>query len=282
MTGVQTCALPICRIGCGWGDAAGRDVHRHGVVPAVGGERRVDPGVRGPGRARHRRSARAVREFNASEHSDFHPHCTLADADGEEDVARWMDTPLPSTPILVEGLSVHLGDSVVTFPFAPALSLEEKADAWSLSEDEMSSAQLAYVSKAAGGDAAVIAAVKKALKNKASIKELVKVLRELYGDSMLAASHDAAHAAGGTIAASLGDVSKDVPKDYWSNWKPGFGEAADKAADGGMRAMLDKAELTIKGLSDTTVDRIGNKVAEGLAKGDSMEATGKAIREVLA
>jgi uncharacterized protein YoaH (UPF0181 family) len=107
------------------------------------------------------------------------------------------------------------------------------------------------------------------------------VLSELYGDSMLQGAHDAAHAAGGTIVASLKDVSEQVPADYWDQWEPGFGRAAADAADGGMRQMLEDAGHTIAGLEDTTIDKIGGMVSEGLSKGDSIQTVGKEIRDVV-
>ena len=77
-------------------------------------------------------------------------------------------------------------------------------------------------------------------KAKANVGKLKDVLTSLYGDSILQGAHDAAQAAGGAIVASLKDVSESVPKGYWDAWVPGYGKAAEEAADGGMRAMLDK------------------------------------------
>ena len=48
-----------------------------------------------------------------------------------------------------------------------------------------------------------------------------------------------------------------------------------------MRALLDDADQTIQGLTDTSIERIGTAVSEGLAKGDSIQTTGKAVRDVL-
>jgi SPP1 gp7 family putative phage head morphogenesis protein len=129
--------------------------------------------------------------------------------------------------------------------------------------------------------AAARAASAKALAGKAANSaELKKILYRLYGDSFLQGTHEAAQAAGGSIVSSLQGVS-GMPEDYWSKWTPGYGEAAAKAADGGMREMLDAADITIKGMTDTTIDEIGNTIADGLAKGDSYEATGKAVREMI-
>lgn len=115
----------------------------------------------------------------------------------------------------------------------------------------------------------------------ASAKELGDVLLELYGDAGLLGTHDAAHAAGATVVTSLGGVTEAVDKDYWDKWTPGHGEAAAKVADGGLKDLLDEADITIKGLVDTSIERIGNSIADSLAKGDSPDTAAKAVAEVV-
>ncbi len=247
----------------------------------------------------------ALAEFNASEHTDYKPHCTLAYADDESEVEQWKATPLPDTPVLVAGLSVHLGANVQMFPFSagppPNLRASENSlarckncclfdhpvcvrfgdwpvkpdqtcDGWELAIDDQ-------VRKAAGEDPAKMAAIESLKGAGVSATDLQKVIEGLYGDSFLTGSHDAAAAAGGTVAASLKDVSP--PAGYWDAWTPGYGAAAAQAADGGMRAMLEQADLTIRGLADTSIDRIGTAVSEGLAAGDSVQTVGKEIRDVV-
>ena len=141
-------------------------------------------------------------------------------------------------------------------------------------------ARSASASKAAADSDPVAQAAREALSAK-STAELDKVLTELYGDSFLQGAHDAAHAAGADIVASLRDVTAAPSAQYWNNWKPGYGAAAAKAADGGMREMLDRADVTIRGLTDTSIDRLGNTISDGLAKGDSYEAVAKLAREAL-
>ncbi len=249
----------------------------------------------------------ALAEFNASEHTDYKPHCTLAYADDESEVEQWKATPLPDTPVLVAGLSVHLGANVQTFPFSagppPNLRASENSlarckncclfdhpvcvrfgdwpvkpdqtcDGWELAIDDQ-------VQKAGGEDPARAAAIESLKGAGVSVTDLQKVMEGLYGDSFLTGSHDAAHAAGGTIVASLEDVSEQVPADYWSAWKPGYGEAAARVADGGMKELLDQAGITIKGLTDSSIDDIGSKVAAGLEAGSSVQAVGKELRAVL-
>jgi SPP1 gp7 family putative phage head morphogenesis protein len=128
--------------------------------------------------------------------------------------------------------------------------------------------------------AAARVAAEKILGKGAKPSELKPVLTMLYGDSFLLGTHDAAQAAGGRIATSLEGVM-GMPDSYWDAWKPGYDQAATQAVDGGMRALLDKADITIQGLTDTSIDRIGNTIADGLSKGDSYETTAKAVREVV-
>ena len=146
--------------------------------------------------------------------------------------------------------------------------------------DAAVAAAYATVKKAAEPEPAAKAAMDALRAAAANPAELEKVLHALSGDAFLQNAHAAAHAAGSSIVASLAGVT-GMPDDYWNKWTPGYGEAAANAADGGMRAMLDKVDLTISGMTDTTIDRIGNIVAEGLNKGDSIQSTGKAVRDVI-
>lgn len=246
----------------------------------------------------------ALEEFNESEHTDFKPHITLAYVD-QGDVQWLEECDVPDTPVVFNGLSVHRGGEVRTFPFSggppPNLRAAENSlarckncclfnhpvcvkygdwpvkpdqtcDGWELAIDDQ-------VQKAAGEDPAKAAAIKSLQSAGVSVTDLQKVMEGLYGDAMLQGAHDAAAAAGGTVAASLKDVVP--PAGYWDAWTPGYGAAAVKAADGGMRAMLEQADLTIQGLTDTSIDRIGTAISEGLASGDSVQTVGKDIRDVL-
>jgi SPP1 gp7 family putative phage head morphogenesis protein len=116
----------------------------------------------------------------------------------------------------------------------------------------------------------------------ANPEALKSVLTKLYGDAALQGAHEAAHAAGGVVVSSLQSVTAELPDDYWDKWQPGWGEAAAQDADGGLRTLLDNAEITIKGLNDSAIDRMGNVIATGLANGDSVGATAKAAQVIVA
>lgn len=109
--------------------------------------------------------------------------------------------------------------------------------------------------------------------------QLVAVLRELYGDAYLAGSHVAAKLAGGSVVAALTDIESDVD---WGKWSPGWGEAAAKDASGGLARLLAQAEVTIRGITDSALDRLGDTLAAGIKAGDSGDTIAAAMRAQLA
>ena len=71
----------------------------------------------------------------------------------------------------------------------------------------------------------------------------------------------------------------------WENWKPGNAEAAKElVSDGmgsGMRSMLDRAGLEIKGIDETTLDRIGNILSRGVEAGSPPDKVAREIRDLV-
>lgn len=45
--------------------------------------------------------------------------------------------------------------------------------------------------------------------------------------------------------------------------------------------MLDQAEITVKGITDTNLDRIGQALANGIARGDSVDTIAQAIGDMV-
>lgn len=197
-------------------------------------------------------------------------------------------SPLVRTALqgLFSGQQIH--DAIAAAEAAlPALSLAEKAAVWDRSLEECTLRQRAYYEACGGAsvlkdaqlDLAFQAARQALESGEANTGDLRTVLDALYGDSLLQGAHDAALATGGTVVASLKDVEASVPSSYWSEWKPGYGQAAASAADGGMRAMLDEAGIRIQGITDTLTDDIGNTISRGLSQGDSIETVAKAVTD---
>lgn len=112
--------------------------------------------------------------------------------------------------------------------------------------------------------------------------KLKAVLGDLWGDAGLQGANGAAEAANGVMLASLQGVVRELPDDYWSDWRPGWGQAAARAADGGLARLLDEADVTIRGITGTTLDRLGNVIAEGVQAGDSVDKIGRAARAIVA
>lgn len=73
-----------------------------------------------------------------------------------------------------------------------------------------------------------------------------------------------------------------VPRMDWSAWKPGDPDAArlliGDANVPGLRNLLDNAMITIKGINNTRLMRLGATLARSVGEGLSMKQTAKAIR----
>ena len=67
----------------------------------------------------------------------------------------------------------------------------------------------------------------------------------------------------------------------WSTWKPGDPVAASVLKDGGLADLLNSRDIWIQGISDTTVNSIGNKIAEGLANGAGVPEISSSISQYL-
>jgi SPP1 gp7 family putative phage head morphogenesis protein len=53
----------------------------------------------------------------------------------------------------------------------------------------------------------------------------------------------------------------------WDTWTPGHPLAASKLAKGGLKTELGNLGYTLKGIGDTTINRMGNAIASGVAQG---------------
>lgn len=110
--------------------------------------------------------------------------------------------------------------------------------------------------------------------------ELIGLLRELYGDGYVAGAHEALEALShsATVSGALGDLVAGID---WSNWEPGWGDAANAVADAGLAQMLSDAGLTIAGIDDTDLGRMAAALAEGIAAGDSVDTLTQSLLDVL-
>jgi SPP1 gp7 family putative phage head morphogenesis protein len=196
-----------------------------------------------------------------------------------EDDAAFLAEPLtkswrdgaPKTP-------QHQYDLVITDYYSPAIAtaLENMVDAVPLASiiDSVSG----LLVKSAETDALAQAVRAKLSGTQLSTDALEQIIRQVIVDGYLAGGHAGmlqvgAHAV--TLSGAMG--AAEVNTD-WGSWVPGNTAAALKDADGGLRALLDGSNITVKGIAQTTLDQIGNKIASGLAAGDPSDKIGRDIR----
>lgn len=109
-----------------------------------------------------------------------------------------------------------------------------------------------------------------------------ELLLELYGDAALQGGHAAGVALGGQSLVTLRSQQVGLPDSYWSDWQPGYGAASSKMADGGLASLLDDRGITIKNITGTTLDGLGNVISDGLANGDPFQKTATAVMDFVA
>jgi SPP1 gp7 family putative phage head morphogenesis protein len=126
--------------------------------------------------------------------------------------------------------------------------------------------------------ATAVAAVRRRL---GAISGLTQTLRSLWGDAALQATHTASEQLGAIMGGTYSSLMQELPADYWSNWTPGWGDAAAQLADGGMRNMLDQAGITIQSVVDSRLDDLGNQIAAGVAAGDGVDSIAGDLQGIL-
>lgn len=109
--------------------------------------------------------------------------------------------------------------------------------------------------------------------------ELEDVIRGLWADAWAAGSHAAAVQ---LDAAGVGGVFDGAVVGDWDAWTPGDPEAAALLRDGGLANLLDQAGVTVRGISGTSLDRLGNLIADAVAAGDSVDGLAGRLAGVLA
>jgi hypothetical protein len=112
-------------------------------------------------------------------------------------------------------------------------------------------------------------------------KPLVDALRRLYADGWvtgdLAARYTLAHL---TRNKAIGTPKVGVVN--WDTWTPGNAAAsALLSPKGGLQALLDKAQITIDGVSNTKLDRIGTILSDALAQGLTPQSVSTMVDQVV-
>jgi len=106
--------------------------------------------------------------------------------------------------------------------------------------------------------------------------DLTTALKTAYGDSYVTGLLTAAQQTGATLVAGLGEtVIPDSPAawgTFWDAWTPGNIPAAGLLGNGGLATLLDGVGVTVKGIEGSTLDGLGNLLANGVAQGLSVDS----------
>jgi phage portal protein BeeE len=111
--------------------------------------------------------------------------------------------------------------------------------------------------------------------------QLESVIRQLLADGYLTGAHGASQQLGAHSVSVAGVTGQAVADINWDAWVPGDARAASLVADGGLRALLDSAGVTVKGITDTALDLIGNQIGSGLDSGWSSEKIAGTISDLV-
>ena len=109
---------------------------------------------------------------------------------------------------------------------------------------------------------------------------MVKAIRDIYGDSGMAGTIAAIQQVGSGAAVGSG-IAGLVSDMDWSKWVPGHPSAALKVANGGLRDLLQGANINLKGIDRTTLDRLGNALADGLTNGSTSKEIASALNDIV-
>jgi 8-oxo-dGTP pyrophosphatase MutT (NUDIX family) len=77
-----------------------------------------------------------------------------------------------------------------------------------------------------------------------------------------------------SFAGTLNDID-------WATWTPGDTVAAQAAADGGLESLLNSAGVTIQSVKQTVLGQLGDAIAEGLGRGDSVDSIANSITDLV-
>jgi len=111
--------------------------------------------------------------------------------------------------------------------------------------------------------------------------DLEQIIRQVIVDGYTAGGHAAGLQLSGHSVQIRGVTGTAIATTDWATWTPGDTAAALKTADGGLKALLDQSGVTIKGITRTTLDQIGNKIAAGLQAGDPTSKVAQGIRDLV-
>ncbi|HUX71714.1 MAG TPA: minor capsid protein [Cellulomonadaceae bacterium] len=112
---------------------------------------------------------------------------------------------------------------------------------------------------------------------------LIQALVSAYGDAYVAGVLVAAQQTG--LTATLASVAMPTTPDdwaaFWSAWKPGNIAASDLLDNGGLADLLTRAQVTVKGITGSLLDTLGNRLADGVAQGLGSDEIASTLMDVV-
>ena len=122
--------------------------------------------------------------------------------------------------------------------------------------------------------------------NRVDTNRLNSALARIYADAYTlgvdVTTYELARALGIHKAAPSRKELSNALKIDWDNWKPGNRAAANLVnPPNALRRLLDSRGVTIQGINNTTLNRIGTRLADGLNAGVSRKEMAKLVNEVL-
>jgi hypothetical protein len=112
-----------------------------------------------------------------------------------------------------------------------------------------------------------------------STQTLASVFAAMYADGFLTGVKGGYEALDSSAPAS--ELTAIISATDWDKWTPGSPQTAALLDNGGFKALLDSADITIQGVDGTTLDRMAAILANSIANGDNMATTAKALGEVV-
>ncbi len=171
-----------------------------------------------------------------------------------------------------------LRDAIVAH-YAPlltaALKHSTKGLHQAIDEAQRKTAAKAVADAGGGADDQGIAQSAAAMNVTVAQSSAAQILRDLIAESYMVGSHAAAQQISPDAQMAIGTALS------WDDWTPGSIQASDLVANGGLQQLLEQAGITIKSAIDNGIDRVGNVLADGIARGDSVDTIATSLSDAV-
>jgi SPP1 gp7 family putative phage head morphogenesis protein len=161
--------------------------------------------------------------------------------------------------------------------YAPRIA-KALASSFSGIEQAIEAVEKALSEKAAGDSIATIVARYITYNN----KPLASVIGELSMDAGFVGTVNAVKEMGAGAKLSYGLAQAAAKPIDWNSWTPGHPLAATNLGDGMLSANLDSLGITLDGIGQTSIDRIGNAIASGVSQGFPARTIARSVNAVIA